>query len=233
MRSYSLVLILLISFSIQGMAQVKPFRFGVQLSPNLAWIAPDSKNYENNGVVAGFAWGFQSDITLTDNYFIKTGFNLEYLNGKLTYPEKIKLTEGEDTYTEGTLNRKYNLRYLEIPLSIKMRTNTFGKTAYFGEIGFGTSFNLKARAKDDFNYDNGQNNLLTEDDIKSQVVFLRSSLKVGAGIEYFIDESTSMTIGITFNNGLTNILKGENSIDPDVDQRAQLYYFQLNVGILF
>lgn len=232
MKIYPYLIFVFVLSSLQGISQVKPFRFGVQVAPNLAWIAPDSKNYENDGIVPGFAWGFQSDITLTDNYFVKTGFNLEYMNGKLKYPHEKKLNESDTVFT-GTLYRKYNLRYLEVPLILKMRTNKFKSTAYFGEIGFGTSFNLKAKAKDDFNYNNGQDSDITEDDIKNEVVFMRSTLKVGAGIEYFIDESTSITVSLNFNNGLSNILKGENSKDPEIDQRAQLYYFQLNVGILF
>ena len=56
---------------------------------------------------------------------------------------------------------------------------------------------------------------------------------VGAGLEYFIDESTSIVTSLSFNNGLTNILDGYNDVDESVKERATLYYFQLNIGILF
>ena len=219
--------------TIQGFSQVKPFRFGVRVVPNLAWLAPDSKDYTNDGTMPGFSWGFLADISLTENYFVKTGFNIDYLNGKLLYPHQQLVNEEDPFLTTGQLSRKYNLRYLEIPLTLKMRTNTFNKTAFFGEIGFGTSLNLKAKSKDEFMPDESQNALTSVEDIKDEVAFVKASMIAGAGIEYFIDESTSIITTLSFNNGLTNLLKGNNSIDESIKQRATLYYFQLTVGIMF
>jgi hypothetical protein len=228
------LLVILCLFGVTTLiGQVKPFRFGVKVAPNLAWIAPDTKNYENDGTVPGFSWGFLADITLTDNYFIKTGFSVDYVNGKLTYPHAQLIDETSSVLTPGTLSRKYNLRYLEIPATIKMRTNQFNKMAFYGEIGFGGYFNLKAKSKDEFTPENSTSVLSSEEDIKDEIAFMRAALIVGAGIEYFIDESTSLIFSVDFNNGLTDILKGENAIDNSLEQRAQLYYFQLNIGVMF
>jgi len=224
---------LLIFISLNGFNQVKPFRFGVRIAPNIAWLSPDSENYENEGAVPGFSWGFLADITLTENYFIKTGFSLDYLNAKLSYPHQQIIDDVTSAYTLGTLHRKYNLRYLEIPITLKMRTNQFGKMAFYGEIGFGTSFNLKARSQDEFFPQDGSPSDQTENDIKDEIALVKGSLIVGAGLEFFIDESTSIITSLTFNNGLTNILKGENSVDPGITQMASLSYFQLNIGIMF
>jgi hypothetical protein len=114
-----------------------------------------------------------------------------------------------------------------------MRTNQFGKIAYFGEIGFGTSFNLRAKSTDSFDYNGGGSNYSSEEDLNDEVTFMKSSIIVGGGIEFFVDNSTSIILGITFNNGLNNILKGENSVDPEIDQKGHLYYFQLTLGVMF
>lgn len=214
-------------------AQVKPFRFGVRVAPNIAWLSPDTKNYENEGIQMGFSWGFMADITLTENYFIKTGFNIDYLNSKLSYPFEMTAGDVMPVLIEGTLERKYNLRYIELPVTLKMRTNQFGNMAFFGEIGFGAGFNLKARGKDEFIPNDGTATTKSENDIKDDVSLFKGSMIVGAGLEYFIDESTSIVTSVNFNNGLTNILSGEDMIDPSQKQRANLYYFQLNIGILF
>jgi len=231
MKNKILFITVLMIFALQSQAQVKPFRFGVKLSPNLGWISPDTEGYENDGVRMGFSWGFLADITLTENYFVKTGFSIDYLNAKLSYPHEIIETVPDIDTLSGTMNRKYNLRYLEIPLTLKMRTNKFGKIAFYGEIGFGTAFNLKAKSDDTFNYGTGE--LEKEEDIKDEISFIRESLIVGAGIEYFIDESTSIVTSINFSSGLTNVLNGETSLDASVKQRGQLSYLQLNVGIMF
>jgi hypothetical protein len=235
MKQLSILFLISTMIASQGFSQVKPFRFGVKLAPNIAWMGPDSKGYERDGSPLGFSWGFVADITLADNYFVKTGFNLDYLNTKLKYPHQKKLSENDPLFTQGDLSRKYNLRYLEFPVIMKLRTNQFGKMAYFGEIGLSAALNLKATAQDDFTYTN--NNVETvfqsEEDIDDEVRLLRGSLIVGGGLEYFIDRSTSLFLSVNFNNGLNNILKGNNSINPDIKQKALLYYLQLNVGVMF
>ena len=225
--------LILLTVIMNGFSQVKPFRFGVRVAPNLAWMSPDSENYDNEGAPLGFSWGFMADITLTENYFIKTGFSIDYLNAKLSYPHKILVDEVASIYQEGHLERKYNLRYIELPLTLKMRTNQFGSSAFYGEIGFGSSFNLKARGKDEFFPDDGSASRKSEGDIKDDINLFKGSMIVGAGMEYFIDESTSIIFALTFNNGLTNILNGNNDLDESVKERANMYYFQFNVGIMF
>jgi len=212
-------------FGFQTFAQLKPFRFGVKAAPNVAWISADTRDYENDSPVLGFSWGFVADITLMEHYFLKTGFNFDYLNGKLILPFK-------NDSVSGTLHRKYNLRYLEIPLTFKMRTNQFGKFALFGHIGFGAGFRMKARSQDELYNASGSLILEEENDITDELTLLRGSLIVGIGTEFFIDQSTSIILDLTFNNGLSNILKGENSKTKEA-QKAYLHYFQLNIGVMF
>ncbi len=226
------ILIVFLFFGMQSFSQVKPFRFGFKVSPNISWISPDSKTYSSDGAQLGFSWGFLADITLTENYFVKTGFEVDYLGGKLNFPHTM-LIPGDTLNSVGNMNRKYNLRYLTIPLTIKMRTNQFGKVAYYGEIGFGTSFNLRAKATDSFDYNGGQSNYSSEEDLNDEVTFVKSSIVVGGGMEYFVDNSTSIILAVSFNNGLNNILKGDNSVDPEIKQTGHLYYFQLTVGVMF
>jgi hypothetical protein len=236
MKLKPFIIITFILITIQGIAQVKPFRFGVKVAPNLAWISPDTEGYEYDGMKAGFSWGFLADIALTDNYFIKTGFNIDYLNAKLRYEEQIKLTEDAISYTTGMLDRKYKLQYLEIPVTLKMRTNRFEEFAFYGEIGFGAAFNLKAKASDSFSYtdlSNDTNTQQSDSDIKDEIALAKGSLIVGAGLEYFIDESTTIITSLIFSNGLSNILTGDTNINPSVKQRGNLYSLQLCIGVMF
>ena len=110
MKHKIILITLFVLFGFQTFAQLKPFRFGVKAAPNVAWISADTENYENEGPVLGFSWGFLADITLMEHYFLKTGFNFDYLNGKLIFP-----FEDLNDSISGSLHRKYNLRYLEVP----------------------------------------------------------------------------------------------------------------------
>ncbi len=231
MKKYLLFLIVFALYSSTTISQVKPFRFGFRAAPNLAWFSADAENYESNGASLGFSWGFVSDITLTENYFVRTGFNVDYLNGKLTFPFQT-IIDPDTVPTTGVLSRKFIIRNLQVPVTIKMRTNKFGHVAYYGVIGFSASFNLKAKAKDSFAYGN-ESFKSEKNDISDDIKFAKASMIVGAGLEYFFDNSTSLFLEINFNNGLTNILKGNNTVYPDIKQKAFMYYLELNLGIMF
>jgi hypothetical protein len=219
-------------------SQVKPFRFGLKLAPNVGWISPDSEDYEKDGSVPGFSWGFLSDFTITENYFVGTGFNVSYLKGKMKYPYLMDIVDDGDTTSNvpGTLQRKYNLQYIELPVTLKMKTNKFNALQVYGQIGFSLGFNVKAKAEDVFSYEDAEGNYGSENDepeISDEITLLKGALVLGGGVEYYIDESTSILVGLTFSNGLSNILKGNNPADPEIQQNATISYIELNLGVIF
>ena len=96
MKHKIIILITFLLITFQGITQVKPFRFGVKLAPNLSWMSTDTEGYESDGMQMGFSWGFLADITLTENYFVKTGYKgtlEDYIKLMDTNPEAVK-----DTY---------------------------------------------------------------------------------------------------------------------------------------
>jgi hypothetical protein len=227
------ILLLFANFS---HAQQKPFKFGFKLSPALSWLSPDVDDYKYNGTSFSFAWGFVADITLMDNYYINTGFNVSYFKGKLLFPHLV-IAEDASSYT-GTLDRVYNLRYIEVPFAFKMKTNELAPNLqFFGLIGINTGINIRAKADDTFSgiSDGGLKLNYAEEkvDIKDQASLFKASLLMGAGAEYIIDESISMMLGLNFNNGFTNVLNGINSVDKKVEAKAIPYYFELNLGVIF
>lgn len=223
----SIILITVLSFFIlkSGISQEKPFVFGIKIAPNIGWMKPDSKGYENQGSDVGFSWGFMAEFHLMENYAINSGFNISYLNSTLEYTETVN---GE----EGVLNRGYRIKYVEIPLTFKMRTNDFNGLTYFGLIGFGTGFKLSAKAKDKFVPNGGvQENEVNDisDDIKS----IRASLILGVGLEYPMSGGTKILGGLNFNNGINDILSNQNTADPSINHKAINNYFEFYIAVLF
>jgi len=231
-----IIVIILLSMSTQiTIAQHKPFKFGFKLAPAISWLSPDSKHYENGGGAFSFAWGFTSDFLLMEHYYVATGFNVSYFKGKMNYAHSV---ENNSIVYNGQMERTYNLRYIEVPVAIKMKTNELiDKFKFYGLIGINTGFNIRAKADEDFS---GSSSLGTsykynesKVDIKEESTIVKASLLVGAGTEYVIDESVSLIIGINFNNGFTNILKGNNTSYPEIETKAIPYYFELNLGVIF
>ena len=238
MKRITILLGLGLLFCHFAFSQVKPFRFGLKLAPNVGWVAPDSEDYEKDGSAPGFSWGFLADFTITENYFVGTGFNVSYLKGKMQFPYMMDIiSDGDTAFNQpGTLQRKYNLQYIELPVTLKMKTNKFDKLQVYGQIGFSLGFNVKAKAEDIFSYEDAEGNYMSENDkpeISDDITLLKGALVLGGGIEYYIDESTSIVVGITFSNGLSNILKGNNVADPSIQQKATISYIELNLGVIF
>lgn len=232
-----IVLIMFLSIMLPQVshAQVKPFRFGLKVAPNVGWISPDSDEYERDGSVAGFSWGFISDFAITENYYVGTGFNINYLNGKYSFPYMTTVTEPDSMDVTGTITRKAKLRYIDLPITLKMKTNKFDQLQVYGQIGFSLGFNIKAKAEDNFRYQL-DNEYVTDDhehDITEEITLLKGSLVLGGGIEYYIDNSTSIIAGITYYNGISNILKDYNTANPAVKQKATAHFIELTLGVIF
>lgn len=221
--------ILFVFMSQVAFPQVKSFRFGLKVSPSISWLSPNTPGYENDGAKLGFNWGLISDFALTENYFLSSGFNINYLNGKLLYETNMSVP-GETDLKTGNLSRTYNLRYIDVPLMLKMKTNQFNKSQFYGQIGMLVGFNVKANAKDSFT--TGGTTTDFENEISDEIKFLRSSLLLGGGVEYYLDKSTSIIGGISFSNGFTNVLNKNNPITSE-KQKAVFNYFELTLGIIF
>jgi opacity protein-like surface antigen len=207
-------------------SQESPIRLGLKVAPCISWMNPNEKNYNYNGVRAGIAFGFVSEFYFAEHYSISTGFNFNFLGGNLSYP----YASAPDT---GILDRKYSFRYLEIPLMIKMKTREYSGFSFYGQIGFGTGFNLRTKASDDFRTADQEvitdkKNLTT-----SEVSFVREAIIAGAGTEYKIDESVTLVLGINYSNSLNNVLQGKNTKDPGLSNRSSLNYTELTIGVLF
>jgi len=216
-----------------GFAQQKPFQFGIKFAPNISWLKTETDGYENEGAGIGFAWGFVADFTLTENYYVSTGFDVTWNNAGISYPFDDQVLN-----KEGVLYRDYKLKYLQIPLTLKMKTNKFNeKHSFYGQLGLGSGFRIGAKAKDQFEYtdESGQKIKTPEEEsnITDDINIFKASLIVGGGMQFHIDESTLLFVGINYNNGFSNILEGNNNVDGTLKQKAQLHYLELSVGVIF
>ncbi len=223
-----LLFVLLIFSSTTSYAQHKPFLFGFKIAPNIGWMNPGPESFENEGAEVGFSWGFMSEFFLMENYAITTGFDVVYLNSRLSYPHDTTIIKYTDTTdVTGRLSRKYNLKYIEVPLTLKMKTREMGNFRLFGRIGVGVSFLLTAKGTDRFesdivDFNEGKKDI--NDDLKTA----RGSLILGGGIEYMIGGSTKLIFEIDFDNCFTDVLK-----DPDGSHDAINNYLDFSIGILF
>jgi hypothetical protein len=222
------------------------FRLGLQFNPNISWLSPNSAEYKSDGSKFSFAYGLSTEFFLTKNYLFSTGLFISSLGGEVSYEGIYEDYTGNNIAS--STKQSYNIKYLEIPLTLKLRTNEIGYLTYYGN--FGLKSGIKLQSNSDFTYSD-INNLPKVKDINtsSDIYAINLYLTIGAGIEYNLSGNTNLMLGVTFNNGFINQLDkklnvidntGKAALDASgnpilskEDASANLNYFALNVGLYF
>jgi len=228
MKKQLLLFTLLTVFSTATMAQV---RFGLKLSPNISWIKPDSRDLESSGNYFGYTFGLMADLIVgeKENYAFSTGLFLNNTGGTYTFP--FTYDDNGTTKTD-QLESKLKLRYVEVPLTMKLKTNEVGYITYYGQIGIGTAFNIRAKADTETIDDSGNRSTEEDVDIGENTNLFKASLIVGGGIEFNITGDTYLMAGITYNGGFTNTFDGVKD-DDGKDVTVLTNYVELSLGVFF
>jgi opacity protein-like surface antigen len=230
----------------------RKFRFGLQFSPNISWLKANTAGYESDGSEFGFSYGLSFEFFMSKNYLVSTGVQILNTGGKLNYAA-LPNTSISEPVTED-----FSLKYIEIPINLKLRTNEIGYLTYFGQIGINSAINF--RGKSSFSFASETANGFTvaqtsgggiNEGVESDAAinWINLSLVIGAGVEYNISGNTSLMLGLTFNNGFINQLDSKtrllgsdgnvvvdgngNPIFTEKKANANLNYFALNIGIYF
>ncbi len=227
---FLILLVLLLSLTPGIKAQKLPVKLGLRVAPALSWMNPGTKGYTYDGIKPGITIGFLTDIYFAERYAFSTGFDFAFLNGKLAYSDSVYIPSNGKV-ENGQVQRSYNIIYLQIPIMVKMKTRDFGKFSFFGQVGFGTGFRLKASATEIFTSDKG---IVSEQDysLDKGTTLIRESIIVGVGTEFQVDKSSRIIFGLTYSNSLNNIFTGYNAKSLEYIH-SSLNYLELNLGFLF
>lgn len=213
--------------------------FGIKLAPNMSWLRPDVKGIKSSGNQLGYTFGLMSEFPInpSGNYRFATGLFLTSIGGSFT-EEYLFVSEVGGAEQTKDLETKMMLRYIELPLTIKMMTNEIGYMRYFGTLGVSAGFNIRARADAEYPVLDDLSGaytvgfaVLEDEDIQEDINLFRAALVIGGGLEYNFSGNTALLVGITYNNGFTNIL---NDVDYQGKKAKVLNdYLELNLGVFF
>ena len=221
-----IILILLIAtltncvFAQDGMKPDYGFRLGLTAHPTIGWIKPE--NGKGNGVNLGFSYGLMADFNFAENYSFATGLTVTTINGKSTEINPSPYYDPAVNANPTAFDLKYMLQYLEIPLTLKLKTEKQGDTRWYGQFGITNDFNIGA--KQDIQL--AGKSTETDRDIKDDINIYRAGLLIGGGVEYDVARSTSIMVGLTYNNGFTDI-------SDDKSRSVRNHYVGINFGVFF
>jgi len=232
------------SLSVSSQDAYKSFSIGLKAVPSLSFFKTEIKEFKNANPKLNFGYGLVTEFHFAPNYSFLTGIELNDNGGNLDFanPKEVFYYPEGDTSKFYLSSRKFYIKYLNLPIVLKLKTNEIGFLKYYGQFGVDAGFRLKGRAQDEGMYEN-TNSKSTKNDviIDDELNLLRLGLNVGLGIEYNLMGSTSLLVGLNFNNGFVNFLKKEskylmteenNKLNRLV-QDAYNNYVTLSVGIMF
>ncbi|MFV0607240.1 MAG: porin family protein [Niabella sp.] len=202
-------------------------RLGFKLDPVFSnTLSPKDNGVEKDGSGFGVNYGLMADIMFSDGRgAFATGLEVAHAGAKLLYTsDNIGLRS--DLATTGQDQRYHlKLQYLQIPVSVKLRTNPMDNGMLFwGQ--FGTYFGALIGSRT--NYTIGSN---TENNVKTlkETNKLNMGLLVGGGAQYPIAEKTDLYLGLGLENGFTDITSNKQWNDGKVI----LNRWAIRLGVFF
>jgi hypothetical protein len=252
----------------------KKFHFGLRLTPDIDWYSPsEKKKFTSEGTVLKFGFGMVMDFKLSENIWLSTGLALRTGGGIIGYTESTDTANGIGYFidnseiiepTDGTYSsvlsanptadfvrlnkRTFSANYIDIPLTLKMKSNEIGAMTYWGQFGADLSIKTKGRCDDDATNLSSTNALdLNDLTIDNELQPLLIGLNIGFGADYNLSGSTSVFASLNFHYGFLNSVKktSQHLIDSQAsdpmtdslvlyaDQQFKPFGIGLTVGILF
>ena len=192
MKKSLLIVGLMLAMSLTVSAQNQGFAFGFKLGPGFDWTGSTTGAAQSEGMRTGFGVGVVAEYYFAENYAIVSGINVNMNRGHYSF------YNANDSLT---LINPY-----EIPLMLKMMTNELGNLPLraYAQVGGGLGYAERVKVKDD----NANDYAATDREFSN----LRASLKIGAGAQYALDESTRLFAGVYFSHDFINNI---NSVRPN------------------
>ncbi len=193
----------MLAMSLTVSAQNQGFAFGFKLGPGFDWTGSTTGAAQSEGMRTGFGVGVVAEYYFAENYAIVSGINVNMNRGHYSF---YNANDSLTLINPFRVDRYYKSTVYEIPLMLKMMTNELGNLPLraYAQVGGGLGYAERVKVKDD----NANDYAATDREFSN----LRASLKIGAGAQYALDESTRLFAGVYFSHDFINNI---NSVRPN------------------
>jgi len=221
-----IIVLLFIGLSSLSLFSQSKYSGGIEGGLAYSWFNPDNKKAENLSGRLAFTYGVFMDKKLSNTFSFSLGIFMLDAGGKLKYDHNIivNTVEKRDTLkTFGDLTHR--IKYIEIPFSIKGKTQEIGYITYFAKAGLNPMVPIKSRI--DLN---GANFSDTDKDLNNlgEINLFGIGFHLGAGLEYSLGGSTAFIVELLYSNNYLGIIRGNAN-----DVKIASNFIQLKTGIKF
>lgn len=191
-------------------------------SPSVNWMKTNNQVSYNEKLTLGYDFGISGDVFFSENerYSLLTGLQIINTGGAISYRTSNSFEFAGSDLESGT-QIKYRIRYVEIPLSIKLKTDQFRRVRYWGQLGLSAMVNIGA---------NGDTNdgTFRKANINSEINLFNLAMNVGAGFDFDLGGNNSVTAGLIFQNGLVDV-----TTDNFITDKTIVNSLKIRLGLIF
>ena len=196
---------LLMAMSLTVSAQYKGFSFGFKVGPSFDWTGSKTGAAINQRTKTGFDVGLVAEYYFAENYAIVTGVNVDFVNGQYKFDDKRNVSvDTINDFQLGTVDRKFKTTIYEIPLMLKLVTPELGDLPLraFAQVGGAFGYTQRVKVMDSFSLGGLKDEAFRATD--GEYNPFHASLRIGAGAEYTLLETTRVFAGIYFSHDFLN-----------------------------
>ncbi len=197
--------------------------FGIHADPVISWFSSDNKDVRNDGARPGFNFGLKINRYFAKNYSFSTGISLLNAGGRLISKDTTIMEFDNSTSTVLPGNPVvYKIRYLVIPLGLKLETNQIGYITFFTDLGLDPKVVIGGKA-DIPSLD------ITGENAMNELNAFNLSYHIAGGIEYSLGGTTAMVLGLSFDNNFLDITR-DNGDQPEDKISHKILSFRIGVN---
>ena len=168
-------------------------------NPSVNWMNTANQEVNKQKVVLGYDFGLLGDIYFSENehYSFLTGLQVLNTGGNLSYRTAQPFSFAGAELPPSTEIR-YRLRYLEIPLCIKLKTDQIDRFYFWGQFGLSPMINIGANG-------DTSDGTFKRANINEEINMFNLAMNVGAGVDFELGTNNSISAGLIFQNGLSDV----------------------------
>lgn len=218
-------MLMLLLLALQGPDLLsQDIRLSLWTDPLLSWFSSDTQESSSSGIRPGFNAGIGIDRYFRPNYAFSTGIFLTNCGGNMVYSDTVRLSL-KNSRAEVLPQDKviYRIKYLTIPVGIKLKTDQIGYISFYSNVGLDARFAISRKVNIPALDIEGES-------ITDELAMLNFGYHLHAGVEYSLGGSTALAIGLGYESSFFDVTR-DNGTQPD--DRITQNLLLVKLGIIF
>ncbi|MCX6182799.1 MAG: porin family protein [Bacteroidetes bacterium] len=221
---------------------LQKWRFGVKGTIGGSWLKSNKSTMSTGSAGFQYSGGLVIERNLSKTVAFVTGIDISSHSGGINFDTTNHILLKYNGNDLNILSRTYRFQSIDIPLSLKLKTNEIGYFTYWMQVGAMPSIMWKATASDNKYNDSSKGVLeISGNDatlnVRNDAYLFRGSIIAGLGVEYSLAGSTALLVGLHYVDGFTSTVSKNSSTlysgTSPAEQAISSKYVMLTAGFLF